>query len=171
LRLGLIYGDPQTWNYNADGFLITILKTDNSYVQVFRDCGIEAFDISLQFNGLDSKDDQLKVAFGVNIERPIINALKRYQDFWNLIGVPGPIGLSLTLMGAKGCAIVHGHIDRSNVIAIDRDCLMTSDAVIDDLSTPAEIALKPLFDFIWNASGYRELPHYKDEKWSEKISN
>jgi hypothetical protein len=166
-KIGLIYGRVQTWNYNADGFLVSTLQTSNPYTQVFRDCGIEAVDISLKFTGLDSNDDVLRVYWGINIERNIIHALQRYQTFWNLIGLAGPISMSLTLLGVKGFSIVPGHVFRKDVVVFDRSILMSSDVVIDDLSIPADSALKPLFDFIWNASGYRESPHYTDGKWSD----
>lgn len=168
LRLQLIYGDIQDWHYNTDGFLVKTLQPHNSYAQLFHDCGIEAVDgWLLQFQGLDSRNDDLKVMHGVNIERGVINALRAYQQFWTRVGSTGPIALFLTLTGIKNCGLVtkSSHIDRSRFVGFDRDCLMTSDVVMEDLTVSPDRILKPLFDFIWNGSGYPESPHYKNGSW------
>jgi len=163
LRLGLVDHTPaQTWNYNADGFVVSSLRPDNSYTQVFHDCGIESVDVSLEDH--KSTGRVAVTTWGINIERAIINALRRYQSFWISIGVSGPIALSLTLTGVKGWTLITGHFTNEGV-CIDRDCLMSGDVIIDDLSVDADVVLKPLFDFMWNASGYRESPHYKESRW------
>ena len=168
LHLQLINRPVQDWHYNTDGFLVKSLEPHSSYVQLLRDCGIEAVDVTLiQPSGLDSRDDDLKVIHGVNIERGVLNALNSYQRFWTFLGVAGPISLSLTLTGVKGCGIVgkSSHLRRSDFVGFDRDCLITADVVTDQISVPADRILKPLFDYIWNAGGYRESPHYRDEHW------
>jgi hypothetical protein len=168
LRLTLIYGRQNTWHYNTDGFLVSTLQTGgDSYVQVFRDCGIEALDISVQFSGWPNRDDSLKVYHGINIERGVIRAFKSYQQFWNWLGIPGPMTVYLTLLGGKGGSLVSLGLHPREFIPIDRDCLMTPDVVVDDLSAPADTVLKPLFDFLWNASGYPESPHYENGTWKE----
>lgn len=170
--LRLIYGDIQDWHYNTDGFLVKTLQPHNSYLQLFRDCGIEVIDgWLLQFQGLDTRDDELKVTHGVNIERGVIQALRAYQQFWTRVGLPMPVALFLTLTGIKNCGLVSGfgHIDRSKFVGFDRDCVMTSDVVMDDVGIPADIILKPLFDFIWNGSGFPESPHYKDGRWVDPV--
>lgn len=168
LRLQLINRPVQAWHYNTDGFLTKTVEQHNSYVQVFRDCGIEAVDATLiRPSGLQSRDDALKVIHGVNIERGVIGALQSYQQFWTFLGVAGPIALFLTLTGVKDCGIIAkpGFMLPSEFVGFDRDCLMAPDVVMNDLSIPAGRALKPLFDFIWNAGGYSESPHYKDQHW------
>lgn len=174
LRLQLINRPVQNWHYNTDGFLTKTVESHNSYVQVFRDCGIEAVDVTLiQPHGLDSRDDELKVTQGVNIERGVIRALQSYQRFWTFLGVAGPIALFLTLTRVKGCGIIakSGRLLRHEFVGFDRDCVMTSDVVMTDLSVAADCILKPLFDFIWNAGGYPESPHYKDQHWIGDQSN
>jgi len=170
LRLALIYGDVQDWHYNTDGFLVKTLQSHNSYLQLFRDCGIEAVD---QFQGLDSQDDHLKVTHGINFERGVIRALRAYQQFLPLIGFTGPVALFLTLTGVKNCGLVSDspHFDRSKFVGFDRDCLMTGDVVIEELSVPTDRILKPLFDFIWNGSGYPESPHYKHGCWVGNVAS
>jgi schlafen family protein len=171
LRLNLISGHQQNWHYNTDGFLIERMESRNSYVQMFRDCGIEAVDESLlKFYGLDDKDDDLKIMHGINIERGVIRAFSAYQKFLSWIGIAGPFALYLTLIGVRGIGLVAlaDHYHRRDFVGIDRDCVMTSDVVVDDLTTPADVVLKPLFDFVWNASGYAESPHYKNGRWTDK---
>lgn len=169
LHLQLINRPVQNWHYNTDGFLTKTVEPHNSYVQVFRNGGIEAVDVTLiRPRGLDDRNDELKVIHGINIERGVIRVLQGYQRFWTFLGVAGPIALFLTLTGVSGCGIIakSGQILRHEFVGFDRDCLMTSDVVMADLSVAADRALKPLFDFIWNAGGYAESPHYnKDDSW------
>lgn len=169
LYLQLINPPIQDSHYNTDGFLAKTVEAHNSYVQLFRDSGIEAVDTTLiRPTGLDSNDDNLKIIHGVNIERGVINALRSYQRFWTFLGVGGPIALFLTLTGIRNCGIIakEGNIMRHEFVGFDRDCLLSSDVVMEDLSIAADHILKPLFDFIWNAGGYRESPHYKNQHWA-----
>jgi hypothetical protein len=50
--------------------------------------------------------------------------------------------------------------------ANDRDTVIVPEVVLEDLSVPAETALKGLFDMFWNAGGWPASPHYRDGKWT-----
>lgn len=168
LKLQLMNRYIQDFHYNIDGFVAKTADQYSSYVQVFRDCGIEVVDVTLiEPRGLDSRDDDLKVIHGINIERGVIRALQGYQSFCSYLGVTGPMVLFLALTGVKGLGIVakSGHLLRREFVGIDRNSLLTSDVVIDDLSVPADKVLEPLLDFIWNSGGCSRSPHYKDHRW------
>jgi hypothetical protein len=45
---------------------------------------------------------------------------------------------------------------------LDRDVIATLEVIVSDLDTHAEIALKLLFDFVWNGGGWPASPFYRD---------
>ena len=168
LELNLISGTTNSFHYNSDGFVAYTESAHHSYIQVFRDGGIEAVDGNLlQPRGLADREDPQKVIHGINIERGVIRSLLSYQRFCKRVGISGPIALHLALTEVRGYGIVPkgGYLHDWEFIGFDRDPMVGPDVVMDDVFNLVEPALKPLFDFIWNAGGYAESPHYKDQRW------
>lgn len=163
LQVPLIYKHAQRPRYNADGFVVETLEEKNNYTQVFRDCGFESVEVTLiQLSPLSSRDDKRRIFYGINIERGVIKALTSYQRLWTSLGVAGPMVLFLSLTGVEGSGIAVRDHWHSDFIAIDRDCVMTQDVMLENLSDRADRILKPLFDFMWNAGGYSESPFYDE---------
>lgn len=174
LELNLISGTLNSFHYNSDGFVAYTEASHHSYIQVFRDGGIESVDGNLlQPKGLTDREDPHKVIHGINIERGVIRAFTSYQRFCKRVGVSGPIALHLALTEVRGYGIVPkgGYEYDWEFIEFDRDPLVSPDVVMDNVSNPAGPTLKPLFDFIWNAGGYPESPHYKEEQWIGDLKN
>ena len=164
LQLPLIFKQPQRPRYNIDGFVVETLEAKNNYTQLFRHCGIESVDVYLmQLSPLGDRDNSRKVFYGVNVERNVINTLKRYQQICNLLGVTGPVALFLSITGVRGAGIAISPYDWSyDFIGIDSDFVMSDDVVLENVSDPADRTLKPLFDFMWNAGGYSGSPFYDE---------
>jgi hypothetical protein len=159
-----INATPTTWRFNLDGFVAHTQPTDPSrqcYTQLFRDGGIEAVSGSVL-----TKDNNRGGFYARGMEEKVINALERYQNFWQDIGVAPPILISLTLTGVKDWKVLQGNIGHLDSDAVfDRDVVSPPEVMLSDLSTPADVVLHPLFDFVWNGGGWPGSPNYKDGQW------
>ena len=74
--------------------------------------------------------------------------------------------VGLTLSGVKGWKVLqepYGFHDLDG--AFDRDFVSVPETELSDLTTPVDIALRPLFDFIWNGGGWPGSPNYREGRW------
>lgn len=136
-----------------------------SYTQLFRNGIVESV-----LSGIVKPDGQDgKVLLAAHYEREMIYKLQ----FFNLLlrslselGIQPPVWCFLTLTGVKGARIQAQGYYRSEHRSIDRDVLMLPECVIDDMHADAVKTLLPMFDLIWNASGYaRSFNFDTDRKW------
>jgi hypothetical protein len=136
-----------------------------SYTQFFRNGIVEAV-----LSDVVKEDEQDgKVLLAGNYERTLT---QQYQFFKQLltglreVGVQPPIWCFLTITGAKGARIPMDHFFGDENRAIDRDVLFLPECLVDDLGADATTLLRPLFDLIWNASGYNRSPNFDQSgKW------
>ena len=162
--IALIAARPAMWRFNLDGFVVHTLHDDlsrQSYTQLFRDGGIEAVS-----GGVIAKDDRRGGFYPRGMEQQVINGLERYQKFWQALGVTAPLLIGLTLSGVKGCKVLQGPYGSQELNAVfDRDVVSPPEVMLSDLTTPADVVLHPLFDFVWNGGGWAGSPNYKDGRW------
>jgi hypothetical protein len=162
--LPVIGGDSTTWRFNLDGFVIHTLRDALSrqcYTQLLRSCGIEAVS-----GGLLAKDERRGGFYPWGMEGTVIGALGRYQEFWQTVGVAPPLLVGLTLAGVKGWRVLRGPDDTwDSEAGFDRDIVNPQEAVMSDLTVPADVVLRPLFDFIWCGGGWPGSPNYRDGRW------
>lgn len=159
-----IAGHPRTWRFNLDGFVVHTLRDDLSrqcYTQLFRDGGIEAVS-----GGVIFKDDRRGGFYPWGMEQEMINALSRYQKFWHDFGVAPPLLISITLSGVKRWKVLRTPYASHDLDAtFDRDIASAPEVILEDLATPVDVVLRPLFDFVWNGGGWPGSPNYKDGRW------
>jgi hypothetical protein len=159
-----IGGPSATWHHNLDGFVVHGQRGDVStqcYTQLFRDGGIEVLS-----GGVLVKDEQRGGFYAGGMEGTVIPRFGRYQAFWQAIGVIPPLLIGLTLSGVRGWKVLRGSCAFSDVEgAFDRDVVVLPEVIISDLSTPADLVLRPLFDFVWNGGGWPRSPNYRDGRW------
>jgi hypothetical protein len=148
---------PSNWRHNLDGFVAyATSSTGQRYVQLFRDGGIESA------GGILNVDARRRGFYGSEFEEATIKVLTAIQRLWQPLGVIGPIMLALTLSGLKGQKMLAGELwERDETV--DVDLAIIPDAVLQDERTPAEQALKPLFDLAWNAGGWAQSPLYNPD--------
>ncbi len=162
--LPVIGGSSTTWRFNLDGFVIHTLRNDLSrqcYTQLFRSGGIEAVS-----GGLLAKDESRGGFYPWGLEGKVIAALGRYQEFWQTVGVAPPLLVGLTLAGVKGWKVLRGPDDTwDSEAGFDRDIVNPQEAVLSDLAVPADVVLRPLFDFVWCGGGWPGSPNYHDGRW------
>ena len=143
--------------YNFDGFLrcSSPLRSSEatSYIQLFRNGAIEAVDTYVL-----SVHREDKITFGNYLEDSLLGKLPGYLSFQKKLGVDLPIFVMLTLQGVAGFKIVPDGIShRMNApLPIDRPDLLVPEIMIQDFDCKLEEVLKPAFDAIWNASGWKE---------------
>lgn len=163
-RLHPIGGTAATWRFNLDGFVLHTLRADlsrQSFTQLFRDGGIETVS-----GGILVKDEARGGFYAWGMERSVISQFGNYQEFCRTVGVTPPLHVGLTLSGVKGWKVLHGSYEFSDLEgAFDRDIVMPPEVVLSDLGTPADVVLRPLFDFIWNGGGWPGSPNYHEGRW------
>jgi hypothetical protein len=154
--------------HNLDGFLsYNMSRTGGAspgYTQVFRSGAFEAVDAEL----LNNRDGSKLVA-STHVEQKILQTTARYFKTAKQLGVPLPLIAIMTMLGVKGYGIATGstwHNFRPTH-TIDRDVLLLPDVLLEDYNTPADVALKPIFDALWQAGGFNGCQHYNSEgRWS-----
>jgi hypothetical protein len=130
-----------------------------SYTQVFRSGAIEGVDASM----LEPDQPIPSTAF----ERELIDALDRYLRLAHAVGAPPPYMVALSLLDVRGLRLSRGQQYVQQPRPIDRDNLILTETVVEDLTLNPATILKPSFDVIWNASGLAGSPHYtSDGEWA-----
>jgi hypothetical protein len=161
-QLPTLLGDrAQGVRFTLDGWLA--LVPDAAFVQLFRWGAIESVAALKWF----VRDGRIS---GGTVENSVITAYKEYSKFFAWAGIDPPIALGLALVGVHGLTLFAGSglLSQPPVFAargFDRDLVAVPETVVDDLQQPPDVALRPLFDALWNAAGWSRSPHYKNGRW------
>jgi hypothetical protein len=159
-----IAADPTTWRFNLDGFVVHTQLANlsrQSYTQLFRDGGIEVVS-----GGVIVKVEQRGGFYAWGMEREVIGRFVMYQKFWQDVGVAPPLLIGLTLSGVKGWKVLRTAYGFNDLDAVfDRDVVSPPEVMLSDLATPADVVLRPLFDYVWNGGGWPGSPNYRDGRW------
>lgn len=103
------------------------------------------------------------------MESSVLARFTKYREFWSLVGAAPPILVGLTLSGVKGWKVLGGLNASSDLDAtLDRDVVSTPEVVLSDFAIPADVVLRPLFDFVWNGGGWSGSPNYRDGRWVQR---
>ena len=170
-KTGPIYCSGWNHRYNLDGFLTYSgggEEKSHSYFQLFRNGIIEAVEgLLLEPH---HKGERLLIP-SIAYEKELISSLTDYLSILKTLNVEPPIFIFLALLGVKGYSMA---IDTSRfwideVYTIDRDILQLPEAIIENYEVRAQDVLKPCFDSIWNACGFRKSFNYNDAgEWAPK---
>lgn len=147
-----ISGSSWSYRYNADGYCIygSDFKTNaiNTYTQVFNNGIIEAVEIRLI-----SKWREKQVYDWTRTQAAIIKALERYESIMSKLDIPKPWHISAALLNAKNYVASSAWGDKSS--PIERDIVSSLDGICTDEISMKE-ALRPVFDSLSNAFGYKK---------------
>ena len=153
-----IYGFGAFSRPNFDGYATAAPGGDNThggYCQFYRSGIVEAVDASL----LEPMRGQEKVIPHQQVEQDLMNALERYLKIQQSFGIEPPIFVALTLIGVNGFRMADRRSLHQEMRLIDRSTLKL-EAVCESMSIdPAEL-MRPLFDQIWNAAGWKKSPNF-----------
>jgi len=156
-----------SFRYNLDGFLTFSVveppRTASSYVQVFRNGIIEAVEASL----LDDRDAGIP---SLSYEQELLEALPRFLCCQEQLGVKPPLFIMATMLGVRGYTLAVSKrlsgIGRRHVHHIDRDVLTVPEVLVESFDCDPHQIMKPVFDAVWNAAGWKRSMNYNDEgRW------
>jgi hypothetical protein len=151
--------------YNLDGLFIS---NEFSYVQLFKNGIIEAVDtFLLEPNILQASERQLhKYIPSEAFEIDLVKSINKYFILLNGLCIKTPIWIGLSLLNVRGYWMNVNRRSPSNHQEIDRDDLLVSEILLDDIKKPGEVVLKPIFDCVWNACGIeRSFKYDEDGNW------
>lgn len=154
-----IYGATDDWRYNLEGYL-SYNRTaygEHSYAQLYRNGIIEAVDAAM----LGSNDKSLKIPSRI-LEDELIESIKKYLLLMESLNLSPPILVFLTLLGVEGYEMDSKfrfpYEDSKH--KIEKDLLALPEVLISSFEIEVAEIMKPSFDAIWNASGYKESFFY-----------
>lgn len=156
---------------NFDGFLtyngIDDEGQTNSYVQLYRTGIIEAISTELFDNG------NKRISRGFH-ETKLVESIYEYLTIYKKLNVEMPVFIFITLLGMKGYTMYKERPGErptpfEHDYEIDRDVLITPEAIIEKYNINIGNILKPTFDSIWNACGYPGSENYnRNNEWEPR---
>ena len=145
-----------TSRFNMDGVVRADMADHRhesyGYVQLFRNGVLES--VARDITHPRSETDTTR-CFETNFELYLIRQLPTYLKYQQTLGIPPPVWLFITLIDIRGTVI---HIDRNPFPKppMSPETLYLPETEILDFAIDPFAILKPQFDMIWNAAGYRE---------------
>ena len=118
-------------------------------------------------NLLLSRCDMEKKVIGAGYEGMILQKTLAFLTTQKRLGVEPPFLLMLSALGVSGYTM-YVHLGWSDPHPIDRDTLLIPEVLVESFESDLTESMKPAFDAIWNASGFKGSPQYDEEgKWKE----
>ncbi|MCK5217967.1 ATP-binding protein [bacterium] len=161
---------PGGWNgrFNIDGFLTysgtSTADESKSYCQTFRSGHIETV--------------CAKIICGnkkiIPIENQVIEAISRYLKVLRILDVSYPMLVLVSMVGVLGADMSSDGLLYDEGEPIDRDVLilpdiMLEETVSDENKNDVAQILRPMFDALWNACGYKKSMHYDNQgNWNSQ---
>lgn len=146
--------------YNSDGFLTFDRDGElkiGSYVQVRRNGSIEIVD---NFLLTDRYSDQ-KLIPSKLFEDSVIECVTGCLKVLREMGVEGSFTIAISLLGVKGYQLeVPRNTRFISRYLIDKDHIELPTVTIDEKNSNIAFDLKPAFDVLWNAGGFKESQNY-----------
>jgi len=158
------------WNnrFNLDGFLVYgVYEKCQSYIQYFRNGGVEIYTTRLYNSGNESTSPRL---YGNEVEKLAIKYIKKLLTFSSELGVEPPLIIYLSLMDLKNIGIFREAAEHSSIVGkFDRDDILLPGVIVDNLEIDISELLHPIFDILWQTAGLSESPNYKDDVWTLRV--
>jgi hypothetical protein len=150
-----------SWNtrLNLEGVLaFSYREPCNAYTQVYRNGVLEAVQGRILAQQYEGRPTIPSIAY----ERTIYEYLPGCIQLLSVIGVSMPIMVALTLIGVKGLYMGIASAWGETGYPINSDTLVLPESIIQAPSTPTSKILKPIFDLIWNACGFRGSTNFDE---------
>jgi hypothetical protein len=154
------------YRYNFEGFATFATEYGGTnlltYVQVFRSGALEAADrLMLEYSSTQERYIPAK-----HFEKTSAQSLRPYLAVLSELGIQPPVFLGLSLLGVKGFQMGVENSQLPFLRAprhIERQDLVLPEIAIDDFRIEPVALLKPVFDILWNASGWPGSPSYDSD--------
>ncbi|MBW8014790.1 MAG: ATP-binding protein [Planctomycetes bacterium] len=146
--------------YNFDGYVThkgyfnsSDSKPTHSYTQIFRNGIIEA--VYMEYN--PSAEGKINKIINLDCERMIINAMKKYLDIQQSIGITPPVFVIFTLLGVKNVRIgrrVFSELEPIDYsIPFTQDDLILPEIVFSNFdNSQIEQQVRQVFDIVLNTA-------------------
>lgn len=148
---------------NVDGYLAHDARADGgdgmAYTQLFRNGIIEAVNHRL----LRERDAGRKFIPGIAYEEQLIAAFKKYVALQRELAIQPPIVVMLSLLSVKGFTMSANHSFADCMRPIDRSSLLLPEVILEDYGATPEQVLRPVFDSVWQACGFRRCLNYTEQ--------
>jgi len=139
-----------------------------AYTQLFRNGNIETVDLSiLGINAWNisqfGSNVEGKSFHGERYERKLLEAVKRYSEVLKLLDIGPPAFVLVSFLDVKGYRLTHSSFERRFspfTDEIDRMNLVIPAIMLDSFDGDLAVAMKPIFDTVWNAAGHASSPNY-----------
>lgn len=161
------------WDHqmNIDGLLtFTQPPSDKrrigpSYTQLFRSGRIEAV-----VDGFLVENEERRAIPSEWYEEKLVDSTRTYLNSLAKLDIQPPIVFLLTMTGMKGATMAAGGVRFDPYLSpINRDVLMFPDVLIETYDCDLPQVLRPVFDSVWNACGYKRSFNYDEEgNWKLK---
>jgi hypothetical protein len=147
-----------------DGLIVycaPAVERDNrshQYIQVFRNGGIEGV---MTFSSGEHGYDKF---YGDEQEKDIIGFVEAALRFRASHDLGFPVLIMVSLLRFRGVSLLPPARSRPsfNVVPFDRETVLLPDVVIDTPDQSIARKLRPLFDVMWQAAGYKGSRSYDE---------
>jgi len=151
------------YRHNFDGYLgfDSMTGKNEKYLQIFRNGVLEFTDVLVM-----PPNDDKKLIPSVAYEAELIHYVDKFLHLMKALEIEMPILIMVSLIGVKGFTLTHP-LRFSALAPIDRDNLVIPEVMIEDYNVKSQKLLKPIFDSVWQASGYAGSMNYDDkDEWN-----
>ena len=128
-----------------------------AYTQLFRNGMIESVRV------FPPRSDTGELVLpSTSYEREIIEFLKGIKKVLTELDISGPMIILYSLLNVKNVqlGVSNNYLLDEGTGIFDRDQILLPDIVIEDMAIDEGMALRPLFDLVWNAAGFRQSLNY-----------
>ena len=154
------------WNnrFNVDGVAtFSGSHADNlvsrSYCQVFRSGRIESV-----WADLVRRQGDYAFMPSVAYEKYLIEVVRSYVGAMGKLEIPSPIIVVVSIMDVVGVRMdPDTAVFWDESFPIDRNMLLLPDVLIEDYACDVPRVLRPIFDAVWNATGFERSMNYDEE--------
>jgi hypothetical protein len=149
------------WNLrlNLEGVLaFSSHEPCNAYTQIYRNGVLEAVQGRILAQVYEGRPTIPSIAY----ERTIFEYMPRCFQLLGSVGVSMPIIVALTLTGVKGLYMGVQNMWGESGYPINSDTLVLPETIVETPATTTSQVLKPIFDLIWNACGFRGSTNFDE---------
>ena len=146
--------------FNLDGVLVYGGNEKcETYIQYFRNGGFEIYTSRLYALGNETTST---ILYGDAVEKLAVKYVEKLISISSELEVEAPLIIYLSLMDLKNVDMFRlGRL----VGTFDRDDILLSGIIVDNMDIDVSELLRPTFDILWQASGWNGSPNYKDDVW------
>lgn len=156
--------------YNLDGLLMwekeyTEGRGSRSYCQLFFDGTIETVSAGFARQAQSEEYGRNRIISGAYWEKVVVDSVSSYLEGFKALGVLPPVVIMGSALGCRGAIVVNHNLwpGIGRIYPIDREALVLPDVSAESLDVECPQLLKPIFDSLWNASGFVGSPSYDAE--------